>query len=133
MTTAKFRERDGAAIVVTQLEVWFKGYSHPVSKEMFEQMFSGIRSTIRNQVWEKAGFYLNEEIIVPLCDKWACAAHQLTQVLGEKDSKEYSRFLAESQNILSENFKTTKPDDYCDDQVTVCKLKECSYSANMET
>lgn len=132
MTTAKFRERDGAAIVVTQLEIWFKGYSQPVSKQMFDQMFSEIRSTIRNQVWKKAGFYLNEEIIVPLCDKWACTVHQLSQVLGKKDSKEYLKLLAESQNILSENFNTTDADGYCDDQVTLCHLKKCSYSSNME-
>ena len=118
--------------MVTQLELWFKGYSHPVSKEAFELMFSEIRSTIRKQVWDKAGVYLNEEIIVPLCDKWACTAHHLSNTLSEEDSMEHSKVLAESQNILSENFSTSDTDGYCDSQMTLCNLKKNSHSSNME-
>ena len=106
----------------------------PVTKDEFEQMFSGIRHTIRNQVWEKAGVYLNEEIIVPLCDKWACTAHQFENVLqvGKEDSKECLKFLAESQNILSDNFIISDYGDHCDSQVILRDLKNYSHSSNME-
>ena len=130
LTAVKFREKGGAAIVVTQLEVWFKGYTHPVKNDVFEQMFSNIRSTIRNQVWEKAGVYLNEDIIVPLCDTWASTVHHLTKVIDEH-SEEYSRLLAKAQNILSENFITPHK-VACDNEVMVQELKEFSRYTGME-
>ena len=113
--------------------MWFKGHSQPVKKEEVEQMFSTLRGTIRNQVWEKAGIYLNEDIIIPLCDKWACTAHELKKLklLGE-DSEEYSKLLADAQNILSENFIAPDYDDGCDGEVIARQVEDVSYSSNLE-
>lgn len=116
---------------MTQLEEWFKGYMQPVTTQMFEQMFSEIRSTIRNQVWEKAGVYLNEDVIVPLCDKWASTAHQLRNVCDESSEK-HLKLLADSQNILSENFIAPDHKVACDNEVMVNQLEDLSHSSTMK-
>ena len=94
-------------------------------------MFSEVRSTIRNQVWDKAGVYLNEDIILPLCDKWACTAHQLGRVVN-RQSKQRSELLADAQNVLSENYADPNESGYYDDEAIARKLMDCSWSSNME-
>lgn len=130
-TTAKFREKDGAAIVVTQLEEWYKGYAQPVTTQTFNQMFSRIRCTIRNEVWEKAGVYLNEEVIVPLCDKYASKVHQIRNV-PDKTSEEYMKLLNDIQNIVSENFIPPDHKVTCDDEVMLKQLEDLSHSSTMK-
>ena len=92
-------------------------------------MFSKIRGTIRNLVWEKAGVYLNEDIILPFCDKWACMAHQLKQVL-RGNSEDYSRFLVGAHNVLSESFHNA--DVTSDHQQIVTQLEVFTRLSDMK-
>lgn len=109
-SSAKFRERHSAIIVVTQLEMWFKKQPClPVTEQAFKNELSSVRNIIRKQVWERAGVHLSEEVIVPLCDKWACLAHLLK--LTDEKSEVYTKYLAQAQNALTENWKVTEVGD----------------------
>ena len=78
-----------------------------------------------------AGVYLNEDVIIPLCDEWASIFRQLKEA-RDKNYEEYSKLLAHAQDILSKNYTASELGISAKTQVEAEQLKDLSHLSDTE-